>query len=125
MAVSPTVFADVPVQPIVATLTCDAVPTPGRVRCEAEARVPPGLAITWGDLILLSTPPFLSPLRGRIAPSEATVRAPELWHWALALVGRTKGTGDVKARVRLVTCTPEKTCTARQVEVTGHVTVGE
>jgi hypothetical protein len=106
------------------SMTCDHVEGPGRVRCEVEARVPPGESITWGDVIILRTPAFAGALRGRIGPHEATVRDPDVWRWALALVARTKGTGDVDARVRLVVC-QGKVCAASEVSVLGHVVAGE
>src|ERR1700683_4123812 len=57
-----------------ATLTCERAATAGRVRCEVEARVGPGESIAWGDVVLLSMPPFASALRGRIGPHDASVR---------------------------------------------------
>jgi hypothetical protein len=107
-----------------ASMICDHADGPGRVRCDVEARVSPGESITWGDVIILRTPPFATALRGRIGPHEATVREPDVWRWALALVARTKGTGDVDARVRLVICRGD-TCTPREVDVVGHVVAGD
>jgi hypothetical protein len=107
-----------------ASMTCDRADGPGRVRCDVEARVSPGESITWGDVVILRTPPFATALRGRIGPHEATVREPDVWRWALALVARTKGTGDVDARVRLVVCEGD-VCTPREVDVIGHVIAGD
>ncbi len=105
-------------------MTCDHVDGPGRVRCDVEARVPAGESITWGEVVILSTPPFAGALRGRIGPHEATVRDPDVWRWALALVARSKGMGDVGAQVRLVVC-EGKTCLPREIDVVGHVVAGE
>jgi hypothetical protein len=105
-------------------LTCERTEAPGRVRCEVEARVMPGESITWGDVEIVDTPPMASPLRGRIGPHDATVREPEAWRWAFALVAREKGSGDVQARVRLVVCRAG-TCGPRVVGVSGRVTVGD
>jgi hypothetical protein len=52
------------------------------------------------------------------------VHDPDLWRWALALVARQKGSGDVQARVRLVLCQGER-CEPREVGVVGHVVAGE
>ena len=107
-----------------ATMTCERVDAPGRVRCDVEARVAAGESISWGDVVITKTPAFVAPLRGRIGPHDATTHDAEVWRWALALVAREKGTGDVEARVRVVVCKGEA-CTPREVPVTGRVVVGE
>ncbi len=116
-----------------AVLTCEHADGPGRVRCEVEATAAPGGSITWGDVVLLQTPPFASALRGRIGPREATVHRPDAWRWALALVVRGKGSGDIEGRVRLVVCRggaagkPDQaeTCGPQEIPVVGHLVVGE
>ena len=105
-------------------MTCERVEAPGRVRCEVEARVAEGESITWGDVVIVKTPPFAAALRGRIGPHDATVHDPTVWRWALALVARDKGGGDVQGRVRLVVCKDGK-CGPRTLDVRGHVAVGE
>jgi hypothetical protein len=105
-------------------MTCERVESPGRVRCEVEARVGAGDAITWGDVVILKTPPFAAALRGRIGPHDATVHDPGVWRWALALVARDKGGGDVEGRVRVVVCKGGR-CAPREVDVKGRVLVGE
>jgi hypothetical protein len=106
-----------------ATMTCEHADGPGRVRCDVEARVGAGESITWGDVVIVKTPPFVSALRGRIGPHDATAHDPDVWRWALALVARDKGAGDVEGRVRLVVCKDAK-CLPRELPVTGHVAVG-
>jgi hypothetical protein len=106
-----------------ATMTCERVAAAGRVRCEAEARVPPGLSISWGDVVLRRVPPFAAALRGRVGPEEASVREPGLWRWPFALVARGQGAGDVEGQVRVVLCRDES-CVARDVPVAGKVEVG-
>lgn len=105
-------------------MTCERAQSPGRVRCDVEARVAAGDSIAWGDVVIAKTPPFAAALRGRIGPHDATAHEPDLWRWALALVARDKGTGDVDARVRLVVCR-SGTCAPREVSVVGHVVVGD
>jgi hypothetical protein len=111
-----------------ATMTCERVDAPGRVRCDVEARVATGESIEWGDVVIAKTPPFLGALRGRIGPHDTTAREAGLWHWALALVARERGSGDVEARVRLVVCKSPggraEVCAPREVPVTGRVVVG-
>jgi hypothetical protein len=107
-------------------MTCDAPGEPGRVRCEVEARVEAGESIAWGDVVLLRVPLFAMALRGRIGPHDASVREPRLWRWTFALVARTKGEGELSARVRVVVCREGTTnCVSREVEVAGKVQVGE
>jgi hypothetical protein len=107
----------------VAVMTCDHVDGPGRVRCDVEARVASGDSIAWGDVVLVKTPEFLVPLRGRIGPHEATVHNDDLWRWPFALLARTAGSGQVDARVRIVVCRG-KGCEPREIAVQGRVVVG-
>ncbi len=106
------------------TMSCEHVDGPGRVRCEVEARAPAEMSITWGDVVLLDTPSFVSALRGRIGPRDAVVHDPDLWRWALALVARQKGSGDVRARVWLVVCRRGE-WGPREEGVVGQVVAGE
>ncbi len=110
--------------PTRATMTCERVDAPGRVRCDVEARVAPGESISWGDVVITKTPPFVGALRGRIGPHDATTHDAEVWRWALALVAREKGSGDVEGTVRVVVC-KAASCTPREVGVIGKVVVGE
>jgi hypothetical protein len=105
-------------------MTCEKIEQPGRVRCEVDARVAAGTEIRWGDVEIVSVPPFVTPLRGRIGPREATTREDDAWRWPFALAARERGTGDVSARVRLVTCVGTK-CAPRLIGVTARVHVGE
>jgi hypothetical protein len=106
-----------------ATMTCERVDGPGRVRCDVEARVAPGESIQWGDVVITRTPAFASALRGRIGPHDATARDAEVWRWALALVARERGSGEVEGRVRLVVCRGAA-CAPREVPMVGRVVVG-
>jgi len=106
-----------------ASMTCERIAIPGRVRCEVSAHVEGGETISWGDVVLVQVPPFAEALRGRIGPGDATVKEPSTWRWALALVARGKGSGEVQGRVRLVVC-HDKTCLPRELPVAGQVVVG-
>ena len=107
-----------------ATLICGPVAAPGRVRCHVDAEVGPGEAIAWGDVVLVSTPAFISVLRGRIGPHEATTHLPASWRWEFALVARGKGVGEVEGRARLVVCR-EGTCLPRELPAKGRIVVGQ
>ncbi len=107
-----------------ATMTCDRVDAPGRVRCEVEARVGGDRSISWGDVVIVRTPAFVGALRGRIGPHDATVHDPDVWRWALALVAKDRGAGDVEGRVRLVVCRAGR-CAPSEIRVVAHVAVGE
>ncbi len=126
LAVAQRAHADAPVvdPPPSVKMTCERIAQPGRVRCEVEARVAAGTVIRWGDVEIVTVPAFVTPLRGRIGPREATTREDDAWKWALALAARERGAGDVQARVRLVTCVAAK-CASRQIAVTGRVQVGD
>jgi hypothetical protein len=106
-----------------ATITCQPVATPGRVRCDVQARVAEGERIAWGDVVLVRVAPFASALRGRIGPHAATIHEPREWLWPLALVAREKGHGTVEGRVRLVVCR-DGACTPRSIDVAGTIDVG-
>jgi hypothetical protein len=107
-----------------AEMRCEHIDGPGRVRCEVEARVAVGESIAAGDVVIVRTPPFVTALRGRIGPHDATTREADVWRWALALAARERGSGDVEARVRLVTCRSGQ-CAPREAPVVGRVVVGE
>jgi hypothetical protein len=107
-----------------AEMRCDRTEAPGRVRCEVEARVAPGQTIAAGDVVIIRTPSFVTALRGRIGPHDATTREPEVWRWALALAAKEKGTGDVEAKVRIVVC-HAAICAPRVAAVTARVLVGD
>jgi hypothetical protein len=107
-----------------AEMRCDRADGPGRVRCEVEARVGLGESIAEGDVVIVRTPPFVTALRGRIGPHDATTHDPSIWRWALALAARGRGSGDVEGRVRLVVCRAT-VCAPREAPVSVRVVVGE
>ncbi len=87
-----------------ATLTCDRVSEPGRVRCAVEARAADRRTLAWADVEILELPDFASPLKARIGPTDATSRQPTSASWAFAVVARRVGQGEARVRVRAVTC---------------------
>ncbi|HEY1959627.1 MAG TPA: hypothetical protein VGH28_28655 [Polyangiaceae bacterium] len=105
-------------------LRCPGSQGIGRVRCMVEAIPEGGRTISWADVVVVRTPPFATPLRGRLAPGDALDQASDRWRWEFALAARTRGRGDVTVRVRAVVC-DHGACGAWQREVTAPLVVGE
>ncbi|MBL8609600.1 MAG: hypothetical protein JNL38_19875 [Myxococcales bacterium] len=105
-------------------MTCDRAGEPGRVRCNVEVRVKEG-TIRWGDVVIRGAPGFALPLKGRIGPNEASLRDATTWRWALALVAKTSGRGEVVAEVRVLVCTDDKRCEGRSAKVRAEIVVGQ
>jgi hypothetical protein len=110
-------------QDVEVTASCAPIDAPGRVLCDVEARAPAsGPKLRWADVAILDAAPFLTPLKGRLAPSDAAAHDASTWHFRFALVARDKGEGDVKLAVRVVACDGDK-CAPRRLEATAHVVV--
>jgi len=124
LAPSPGARADDPPRAASAKMTCERIAQPGRVRCEVEAVAEAGTQIRWGDVAIVSVPPFAAALKGRIGPREATSREDATWRWALALVAKDRGVGDVRAHVRVTLCQKDR-CEPRVLEVTARLQVGD
>lgn len=109
----------------VATMQCAHVAAaPARVLCAVEAHVGEGESIGWGDAVLVTMPPFVEALRGRLGPADAAERDATKWRWELGLVARGNGAGAIGGRVRLVVCIKDA-CAPRIVPFQGHIAVGE
>lgn len=100
------VSAETAERDVEASLRCDRVLEPGRVRCRAFARAPVGREIAWADVVLLSVPEFATALKARIGPGDVVFQDATTFRWELGLVVRRKGEGEVSARVRVVLCDP-------------------
>lgn len=123
--------AETPQEPALrATMTCDRVAEPGRVRCSVEARVPETRALGWADVVVLDVPELASPLKARVGAESVTARQPGAVSWAFALVARRAGRGEARARVRAVSCEriadggASERCVPVSVEVRAEVVVG-
>lgn len=119
---------------LTATMQCERAAEPGRVRCTVAASLAAGRALAWGDVEIVALPEFASALKGRIGPQDALARDATSTTWALGLVARKAGQGEVKARVRVVACEPGRPgappseprarCAPIVVEVRAAITVG-
>lgn len=97
---------------------------PGRVRCGIDVRPPPGEKLVWADVVVIKVPSFSAPLRGRVGPLEATAKDAAGYRFALALVARATGKGELGLRVRAVVCAEKKGCRTLEVEPVTEVVVG-
>jgi hypothetical protein len=125
LGIASPVFADTGVadqDAVRATLVCEPLAAPGRLRCDVEARGRTG-ALRWADVQVVRVPKFITPLRGRAGPREAATREDDLWHWSLGLVARRRDVGDVTVRVRAIVCEGDA-CTPEEAVAVAHVTVG-
>jgi len=105
-------------------LRCPGSQGTGRVRCTVDATTRGGRTLSWADVVIVRAPPFATPLRGRLAPSDAIDQAPDRWRWEFALAARTRGRGEVTVRVRAVVC-DHGVCSPWQREVSAPLAVGE
>lgn len=105
-----------------ATLTCEPLAAPGRLRCDVEARGHVGV-LRWVDVEVVKVPKFIAPLRGRVGPREASTHEDSLWRWSLGLLVRERDAGDVTVRVRAVVCEGD-TCTPQIALAVAHVAIG-
>jgi hypothetical protein len=105
-----------------ASLTCEPLAAPGRLRCDVEARARDA-TLRWADVQVVRVPEFIAPLRGRSGPDEAAAREEDRWRWSLGLIARTREAGDVSVRVRAVVCVRD-VCTPEVAVAVAHVTVG-
>jgi|GEM_PF-2837233 len=104
-----------------ATLACERAPAPGRVRCEVEIRASSG-TLAWGDVIVTSAAPSLTPLRARIGAPEATMSTASLWRFTLAVAAKQRGTARLEAKVRLVHCQGDR-CEPRTFPIQADVVI--
>src|SRR5207302_9101134 len=69
---------------LLAEAACDPAPGPGKIHCTVRQR-PKGGKWTWGDVIVVSAPPFAPPLRTRVAAGDASRSDADGADFALAL----------------------------------------
>jgi hypothetical protein len=112
--------------PLEATMQCERAIEPGRVRCSIEARVVEGRSLAWADVVIVSLPELAAALKGRIAREDSVARDASSAKWAFGLVAKRAGQGEVRARVRAVTCEgfSGQKCTPVVVDVHTLINVG-
>ncbi len=113
----------VPALALTVAATCERATGPGRVRCDVDVRTSSPHTLRWADVQVVETPRFLSPLKGRVGPLDASVREPELVRFALGMVARERGTGEVRLRVRALFCT-ENACIPVTHDARARVVIG-
>jgi hypothetical protein len=114
---------DAGVTPLAVLATCERAAGPGRVRCDVEVRATAPRTLRWVDVQVVETPPFVAPLKGRVGPSDASVREPELVRFALGMIARERGVGEIRLRVRAVVCEGAR-CAPDEHEARARVAVG-
>jgi hypothetical protein len=115
-------FAATPEPGLLAEAKCDRVPGPGKILCSVRER-PVGGKLSWGDVIVVSAPPFAPPLRTRVGASDATRNDAEGADFALALAATGDGTGELVVLARAVVC-GQAGCRPVHAEARAKVTVG-
>jgi hypothetical protein len=118
-------FSDggVPALPqLVATLTCDDAPRPGRVVCVATLRSSRPWRLTWADALVVRVPDFIAPLRSRVLASEDDQGAALA---RVAFVAERPGTGEVTIKARAVLCADAegRQCRTAERDVTAPIKV--
>ncbi|MGZ3416565.1 MAG: hypothetical protein ACXVEF_44320 [Polyangiales bacterium] len=95
-----------PVQaaPVVhASASCVAANKPGRIRCRALVELPLDAVATqkiaWGQLVIVSSDPSVTPLRGRLGPNDAEVREDGRLAWSFSVAASEVGERTMKVRL--------------------------
>jgi hypothetical protein len=107
---------------LVAEVTCDPLPGPGKVQCLVRVR-PVGGVLRWSDAIVLSAPTFAPPLRTRVAIGDAKRNDAEGTDFSLALAATADGVGELKVLARATVC-GDGGCRPVQAEGVARVAVG-
>ncbi|HMI85915.1 MAG TPA: hypothetical protein VK550_17580 [Polyangiaceae bacterium] len=108
---------------LLAEVTCDPLPGPGKVQCVVRVR-PVGGVLRWSDAIVLSAPPFAPPLRTRVAVGDAKRNDAEGADFSLALAATADGVGELKILARATVC-GDGGCRPVQAEAMARVLVGD
>lgn len=86
-----------------AEVACDRAAGPGKIHCTVRERALGG-KWTWGDVIVVSAPPFAPPLRTRVAAGDSSRSDADGADFALALAATRDGTGELRVLARAVVC---------------------
>lgn len=81
--------------------SCEPAQDPGRVRCDIELRARGEWRVAWADVLVISAPSAVRPLRSRVA---APAGADGVGRAALAVIASTTGAFPVGVRGRAVVC---------------------
>jgi hypothetical protein len=105
-----------------AEVKCEALAGPGKVQCAVRER-PLGGKLRWGDVIVLSAPPFAPPLRTRLATGDASRSDEDGADFLLALGATADGIGKLRVLARAVVC-GQTGCRPVRAEAAASVAVG-
>ena len=105
-----------------ADVECSPLPTPGRVQCLVRLR-PVGGTLHFGDVIVLSAPPFAPAMRDRVAVRDAKRSDSAGTDLPLTLAATRDGDGELYVMGRATICS-ERRCRPVQAEATARVVVG-
>jgi hypothetical protein len=107
---------------LLAEAACDPAPGPGKIHCTVRQR-PKGGKWTWGDVIVVSAPPFAPPLRTRVAAGDASRSDADGADFALALAATADGSGELRVLARAIVC-GSSGCRPVRAEASAKVVVG-
>lgn len=113
-----------------AKMECEPAQEPGRVKCSIELRSTGDHTLAWADVAIVELPEFTTALKGRIGPSDATVRDAKTQKWAFGIIAKKTGRGEAKVKVRAVVCDQPKgdagspRCVPTTLDVKAPIVVG-
>lgn len=107
---------------IEATAVCAPSEGPGKVRCDVGVAVLAG-RLRFADVTVQEAPEFAPALRSRLGPADATRRDENGASFALALVAKSTGVGNLRVMARAVVC-DRRGCLPYAKEATTYVKVG-
>jgi hypothetical protein len=101
-------------------LDCDPLPGPGKVLCVVRLR-PLGGSLHWSDALVISAPPFATPLRDRVTDAKRNDDAGADLPLTLAATG--DGEGELYVIGRATVC-DERACRPVQAQASARIVVG-
>lgn len=110
-----------------ASASCAPAAKPGRIRCRAVLELPLDATgkerLSWGELLIVSGAPSITPLRGRLGPLDAEVREDGriVWSFSVAAADVGEHSFDVRLIATLETQAKTKTLVEQRLTVQARV----